>query len=65
MAKMTVTIEGYGELKVKIPKKLNKKTFSSAIAEAVVKTCRILEPVSLETKFHPVLGIGGYTNKDV
>lgn len=60
MAKVTIHVQGYGEVVVKRPKKLDKRSFSNALGEAVAGTCQIIVPPSNSKAFHPVLGVGGF-----
>lgn len=60
MAKITIHIQGYGQVKVKKPDVYNEKTYSDGVAKAVAKTCQLITPQGQEDRFHPVLGRGGY-----
>lgn len=62
MSKVTIGISGYGVIVVKYPKKLTKQSYTDGVAEAVAKTCQLLDPITQKGRFHPVLGTGGYTN---
>ena len=55
-----VTVEGFGVVVIKTPKKLNKKTWADGIAQAVAETLKLTHPQKIEEKFHPAIGIGGY-----
>ena len=53
---MKVHIEGYGRIKVKVPKRLTRETVGDAIGEAVAKTMQLV--TDPPERFHPVLGMG-------
>lgn len=58
--RITVTIEGYGEISVKRPKTLTDKTLTATVARAVSETMNLVSSETQSERFHPVLGIGGY-----
>lgn len=60
MAKCVVSIEGHGDVVIKHPKKINKKSLNDTIALTVRETLNLMFPNDVEQRFHPVLGIGGY-----
>lgn len=64
MAKLTIHIDGYGEIKIKKPKEYNEETFSDATAEVVAKVMILVSPRKQRKRFHPVLGPGGYEDHD-
>jgi hypothetical protein len=64
MAKITINIEGYGRVKIKRPKELNNETFANSIAETTTQVMNLIAPRTQSKRFHPVLGIGGYENRD-
>jgi len=55
MAKIKINIEGHGQIIVKIPKKLTKKTFSDSVAQAVADTMQLVEP-DAPKQLHMALG---------
>lgn len=55
---MRVHIEGYGRIKVKIPKRLTRDTVRDTVGEAVAKTMQLV--VCRPERFHPALGMGRY-----
>lgn len=55
MAKVTIGVGNYGEVKVRRPRKLTKTKFANAIAEAVTGTLNLV--FTPPTGFHPVLGL--------
>lgn len=54
VSKLTITIDGYGTVKVRRPKPLNRDSFDDAVAEAVAKTMQLVTNPS--RGFHPALG---------
>ncbi len=62
--KLTVDVEGYGEIKVRRPKEFTEDTFDDGVAEAVAKVMNLLRPGKQRKRFHPVLGLGGYESHD-
>lgn len=57
---VTVTIQGYGVVKVKKPKKLTRGSAADMVGEAVAKTMDLVDPRTQRDRFHPALGKGGY-----
>lgn len=56
MSRMRVGIEGYGQIRVKVPKVLTRENVEDAIGQAVAKTMQpITDPPE---RFHPALGMG-------
>ena len=62
--KLTVHIQGYGEIKIKKPKEYNEETWGDGIADAVAKVMTLTHPGTQKKRFHPVLGLGGYIEPD-
>lgn len=60
MVAVNVSIEGFGVVSIKTPKKLNKKTWADSIAQAVAETLKLTHPQDVAQKFHPAIGTGGY-----
>lgn len=58
--KITIHIEGYGDVVVKRPKVLTEESYSDSLAVAVAKTAELMSPGNQSERFHPVLGRGGY-----
>jgi hypothetical protein len=60
MGKVTISVQGYGDVVVERPRTNSKRAFSDAVASVVADTCQlVLTPPSREA-FHPVLGKGGF-----
>jgi len=59
MGKFVVSIQGYGDVIVKRPRKITKAVFADTIGDAIAQTCQLIVPVGNDS-FHPVLGKGGY-----
>lgn len=59
---MKVDIQGYGKVKVRVPKKRTKENVELAIVNAITDTMQLLDPRSQAERWHPALGKGGYTN---
>ena len=64
MAKLTINIDGYGEITIKKPKEYNEETFSDAAGEVAAKVMNLVSPRKQRKRFHPVLGLGGYADHD-
>jgi hypothetical protein len=62
MSKLTLHVEGYGEVVVKIPKKLTRNKVNNAIGSAVAQTMQLASPRKQAARFHPVLGFGGHVD---
>ena len=62
--KVTVSIQGYGQVKVKIPKALRKKRervpYIEGVAQAVAQTMQLTDPQTQAAQFHPALGFDGF-----
>lgn len=59
---ITVNVEGYGKIKVKKPEQYNMETYADGIAEAVTAVMNLVAPGTQAQRFHPAMGIGGYTH---
>ncbi len=57
---ITVTVDGYGVIKVKKPKKLTRATAADMVGKAVAETLSLVSPRTQGERFHPALGRGGY-----
>ena len=57
--KVRVYINGFGEVRVKVPRKHTKAEYADAVASAVTQTLQLVYP-NPGLRFHPVLGEGGY-----
>lgn len=55
MGKITVTVEGYGTVKVRRPDRITRSTLADAVGEAVAKTMTLV--TSPSPRFHPALGL--------
>lgn len=60
MSKISVHIDGYGVVKVKVPKKLTRESYTEGVATAVAATMQLVDPRTQSARFHPALGIGGH-----
>lgn len=49
---VTVTIQGYGVVKVKRPKQLTKATSANMVADAVAQTMNLVDPRTQRERFH-------------
>ncbi len=58
MSKVRVNVEGYGRVKVKVPKRLTRETVADAIGDAVAKTMQLV--TDRPERLHPALGMGKY-----
>lgn len=63
MSKLTLHVEGYGDVVVKIPKKHNTAAVHESIGNAVAQTMQLASPQKQAERFHPVLGFGGHKQK--
>lgn len=54
MAKVKVTVEGYGIVKIKLPKELSKEAVMDVIAETVGKTMTLVDEQN--KGFHMAMG---------
>lgn len=62
--RVTITIEGYGTVTVKKPRKLTPATFANGIGQAVAETMTLLDPrTPAQTYFHPVYGMVEHERK--
>ena len=58
--KVRVSIDGFGQVRVKVPRQPNKTEFADAVASSVTQTLQLVFPSPTTHAFHPVLGEGGY-----
>lgn len=59
--KVKVTIDGFGEVNIKVPRQPSRAQFGDAVASAVTQTLQLVYPEPTTHAFHPVLGQGGYS----
>ena len=52
--KITVSIDGYGVVKIKRPRKYTPDTYADGIADAVAKTMTLV--TTPPARFHPAIG---------
>ncbi len=57
MSDLRITIDGYGVVLVKRPKKRTRRKVDDAIASAVTQTMQLVDPRTPQMRFHPALGL--------
>ncbi|MCZ4066443.1 hypothetical protein O1W71_02015 [Microbacterium sp. H37-C3] len=55
---ITITVEGYGTIKVRRPRHVDEAV--DAVADAVAQTMQLVDPRTQGERFHPVLGRSGH-----
>lgn len=57
-----IHIEGYGSITVERSEPQNDEEFADLVGGVVSQVMNLIDPRTQGERFHPVLGIGGYTS---